>query len=604
MNTRIRTCLALTALATFATAQSTWTVGPTGQFPTIQAAITAAASGDTVEVAPGTYLETIDFLGKALAVVAVGPVAQGSHTIDAQGAGTVVWIALCGPGTLLQGFTITGGQGDPSGPMPGPGGIFIGYSEPAVRDCWIIGNVGRTPPSSSVTGGGDGGDGGIHIWVQLAQQVTIESCTFQNNQGGTGYAYYGGYAGQSTYPARGGAGAIGVRGNGYLGGWEVVSIHSCQFDANTGGPGASGWITGGFMGATYYPARDGAGAVSLVTSALDVRITESTFRDNVGAGIAAGAVDAEESPLYADPEYGVMAINGCVFTGNQNGAVRLNSKLATTLSRSLLHANAGTTIQRENATTTASLTVTDCALIGNSGGSAVAWTDIHRSVIFGHDAVGTGIFASGNPYDCVLWDNVGTPPGWGWHSCVEGGLGGPGNIAANPQFVRDPSPGPDMIWGTVDDDLGDLRLQPTSPCIDAGNPATTASGLDFGGHLRFLDGDLDGHQRIDMGAHEFGNVQLELTTPAPQQIQLDLLGDPSLFGVLAMGSPSTTPTPIAPWGDVFFDLASPLVIVTVGSLPATRTYNLPIAPIDVTFQALALGASGGNVSNPQQLQLP
>src|SRR5437762_13858813 len=44
--------------------------------PTIQAGIIAAANGDTVLVAPGTYHENIDFQGKAITLVSE----QGAST--------------------------------------------------------------------------------------------------------------------------------------------------------------------------------------------------------------------------------------------------------------------------------------------------------------------------------------------------------------------------------------------------------------------------------------------------------------------------------------------------------------------------------------------
>ena len=53
--------------------------------------------------------------------------------------------------------------------------------------------------------------------------------------------------------------------------------------------------------------------------------------------------------------------------------------------------------------------------------------------------------------------------------------------------MRNPSPGADGFWGTPDDDFGNLRLQLTSPAIDAGNNAAVPSGVTT---------DLDGSPRI------------------------------------------------------------------------------------------------------------
>lgn len=59
-----------------------------------------------------------------------------------------------------------------------------------------------------------------------------------------------------------------------------------------------------------------------------------------------------------------------------------------------------------------------------------------------------------------------------------------GNLDDDPHFERMPDPGPDLAWGTSDDDYGDLRIGHTnaSPCVDAGdNTAVPADALDLDG---------------------------------------------------------------------------------------------------------------------------
>jgi Periplasmic copper-binding protein (NosD) len=144
---------------------------PSG-YPSIQAAIDAAAPGDTVLVAAGHYSEQIDFQAKAITVASESGAEQ--TTIDGGGFGAVVVINANGGETpVLRGFTVTGGGGNsfPDGAIDTSGGpalienniitgnrfcddgaVSAAFSTATIRDNVISDN-------SQVCSGGVGGAG-------------------------------------------------------------------------------------------------------------------------------------------------------------------------------------------------------------------------------------------------------------------------------------------------------------------------------------------------------------------------------------------------------------------------------------------------------------
>lgn len=100
----------------------------------IQAAIEAAADGDVVAVAPGTFTEDLDFSGKAIRVVGAGPLS----IVRGTGTGPVVKFATGeGGDSVLDSLTITGGVADRGG------GIFIDNSSPTIARTVIFDNRAR-----------------------------------------------------------------------------------------------------------------------------------------------------------------------------------------------------------------------------------------------------------------------------------------------------------------------------------------------------------------------------------------------------------------------------------------------------------------------------
>src|SRR5262249_7795699 len=111
--------------------------------PTIQAAINIADLGDTVLVAPGTYVENIDFLGKRITVTSEsGP----QNTIIDGGNTNPVATFITGESrdTTLNGFTLQNGKGNllNNTGFGGGGGVSIAVSSPTITNNVITNNQG------------------------------------------------------------------------------------------------------------------------------------------------------------------------------------------------------------------------------------------------------------------------------------------------------------------------------------------------------------------------------------------------------------------------------------------------------------------------------
>ncbi|MHC4948888.1 MAG: zinc-dependent metalloprotease family protein [Planctomycetota bacterium] len=183
---------------------------------TITLALAAAGDGDTITVAPGVYAEAIDFGGRAVRLVATaGP---GQTVIDGSATATNVvrFAAGEGPGSVLRGFTVTGGS------FVGGGGLLTLSASPTVADCVFEGNT------STLFGGGVATFDGSPLFI---------NCLFVGNttagrggglfcQAGTPTVANGTFAGNS---AAGGGGGV------FATGGAVPWLRNCIVWDNPGG---------------------------------------------------------------------------------------------------------------------------------------------------------------------------------------------------------------------------------------------------------------------------------------------------------------------------------------------------------------------------------
>jgi len=170
----------------------TLSVGPDAVYSTIGAAIVAASGGDTIEVEPGTYAESVEFNGKPVTIRST----EGWESTIITGNGTVTVTALSEEtrASQLIGFTVRGSghtciQTEGSSPR---------FSELMIENC------GDSSVSSgggvSISGGAPSFDyvvfssnqaqlGGA-LYITDESEPSLDSCTFTNNSAEAGGAVH------------------------------------------------------------------------------------------------------------------------------------------------------------------------------------------------------------------------------------------------------------------------------------------------------------------------------------------------------------------------------------------------------------------------------
>jgi predicted outer membrane repeat protein len=368
----------------------------------------------------------------------------------------------------------------------GGGGVFARMANTTVTNCTFTLN--HAAETISTGGGGQGGSGGGGFW-STGGSPTVTNCTFTDNVASFGAGVYFN------------EGSTGL-------------VQACTF--------------------THNHANE-AGGLYALSSPVTVR--QCTFTDNTASG-GAFPVGGGFSSYFSD-----STIDQCTFTGNHaylgGGGLYCEGASPQVLNSVFIGNNTLGPVTEEgwgggllNGYFTTAIEV-DLTFVGNTAnrGGGIANAIFSNSLIAActfsgntttaPDASGGAIhsFDQSTPTiaNIIAWNNSpselsGVVDGV-QYSCVKDGAppaSGPGNISADPRFVRSPTPGPDGLWGTADDDAGDLRLQPGSPCIDAGNNLVMpAISVDLAGNPRFRDDPSTPDSGngtapiIDLGALEF-----------------------------------------------------------------------------------------------------
>lgn len=471
---------------------------PDGPKKSIQAAIDAAASGDTVVIGSGQYFgegnTDLNFNGKSIRLRSAAGAERCIIVGEGSDLGGMTFNSGEGPDAIVEGLTFQLCL------SPAGGGIRIeAGSNPTIRDCVFDTCV-------AVDGGLRGGGGAISIGPGAA--ATIERCRFvdniarQSRLGGAAILCDGGFLAMVDCDVYGNeVVSHGGRGGGLtLVGAGSAEVRRTTISANqVRVPSLTGDSSDGNSGGGVFVGEDSIARFEDCTLSFNYVGAEHTSASGGGAYVEQGSD---------------VSFVRCAFIRNRLSGGQQDMR--------------GAAVRNVGAT----LTMIDCALVGNkhslfdSGSGGVSSSDgvvrLINSTLVGNvseSKYGGAIESSGSDQmvvvNCILWANSSPTITGGAvveFSCVEGGWPGEGNIDADPLLLQ-----------TAPDDY---RLQPGSPCIDAGDSemldCIRGGSTDRARAPRYRDDKSapdTGRGRgaiIDMGAHESpGAAGLRLACVAP-----------------------------------------------------------------------------------------